>query len=732
MSEKWTNRLLQVVLYTLSYFLLREWLMPVMELSDTDYLELFLLFIALTFLLYFAQVRWWISGPIKLLYIFSVLNYIYLNKVLFTLETSSALLDDIISNFMIILNGNWDELTNPFRTVLFFLLLWMTTYLIRHWIEVRRNILLFYAMTVIFIAFMDTFSGYSGEGSVFRIMISGLLLLGILTILKLTKKSNVSLSGSVFVTIAVPLLFVLTLGGVLANVLPIQSAFWPDPVSYITSKAEGAGEKEGAGGIAKSGYDPNDSALGGPFVQDDTLIFEADVERRQYWKIETKNTYTSKGWEQIVEEQSQVIYEAGMDMGELEFSEEVKLEKEKQAQVAMSEKYPFLMYPYGLTKAVSNEDVLFLRLEDSGQYRTLKDNRESSLDSYELSYVEHDFSLKRLRETSMESLSALGEEFSEYLQLPEELPERVKELALATTENAGNVYDKTRAIERYFARSGFVYDRKDVAIPEEQDDYVDQFLFDTKRGYCDNFSTSMVVMLRSVGIPARWVKGFAPGDLGKNSEGQRVYKVTNNEAHSWVEAYMPGIGWMPFEPTIGFNGTATIDYDIELEDNDPEVPEQQKQAEENPEKPEKEETKMTSFDIAKSFETFGLWVLKYVWVLILSMATVTLIIWQLFKKRIKWMPKLLISAARSSKPSWDNYSKQYKRLLKQLDRFGLPRKQGVTLSAYAVYVDSFFGGSLMKELTHAYEKGLYGDVQEEQDWQELMKVWEDLINRTSG
>ncbi|MBO1913308.1 transglutaminase domain-containing protein, partial [Microvirga sp. 3-52] len=123
----------------------------------------------------------------------------------------------------------------------------------------------------------------------------------------------------------------------------------------------------------------------------------------------------------------------------------------------------------------------------------------------------------------MEAVSLLGDEFSDYLQLPNELPARVGELAEKITNSSENVYDKTKAIERYFSRNGFVYDQKDVAVPAEDQDYVDQFLFETKNGYCDNFSTSMVVMLRTIGIPARWVKGFAPGELGRNENKESVY-----------------------------------------------------------------------------------------------------------------------------------------------------------------------------------------------------------------
>src|SRR5699024_6422880 len=111
------------------------------------------------------------------------------------------------------------------------------------------------------------------------------------------------------------------------------------------------------------------------------------------------------------------------------------------------------------------------------------------------------------------------------------------------------------AIERYFSRGSFSYQTEDVPYPSIEQDYVDQFLFETQYGYCDNFSTSMVVLLRAVGIPARWVKGFSSGeqieDLSTDDQALYRYEIKNSNAHSWVEVYFPEIGCIPFEPTIG-------------------------------------------------------------------------------------------------------------------------------------------------------------------------------------
>ena len=224
--------------------------------------------------------------------------------------------------------------------------------------------------------------------------------------------------------------------------------------------------------------------------------------------------------------------------------------------------YLFLLQPYGTT-AFNFDEASYpngqLRLNvQTEKLMAVSNTQPAQLSEYQVGFHQPEYSYTALKET----LSS-AEEDPRFLQLPDTLPERVKLLAEEITASSESVYDKARAIETYFGRNGFRYETEDVPVPVEGQDYVDQFLFETKFGYCDNFSTSMVVMLRSVGIPARWVKGFASGEEIARENQIRTYEVTNNDAHSWVEAYIDGVGWMPFEPTIGFTNPVQINYDLE-------------------------------------------------------------------------------------------------------------------------------------------------------------------------
>jgi hypothetical protein len=130
----------------------------------------------------------------------------------------------------------------------------------------------------------------------------------------------------------------------------------------------------------------------------------------------------------------------------------------------------------------------------------------------------------------------------------------VKSTAEQVTENRLTPYAKAVAIEQYLSQT-FPYSLEKSTVPSRNEDFVSHFLFVDRTGYCDHFSTAMVVMLRSVGVPARWVKGFAPGTAGATEDnGLQEVVVGNQDAHSWVEVYFPSMGWVPFEPTPGFSG----------------------------------------------------------------------------------------------------------------------------------------------------------------------------------
>ena len=95
-----------------------------------------------------------------------------------------------------------------------------------------------------------------------------------------------------------------------------------------------------------------------------------------------------------------------------------------------------------------------------------------------------------------------------YLQLPDTVPFRVRDLAAKITAAYDNPYDKAEAIEAVLRTYEY---NQGIAAPPPGADAVDYFLYDVKQGYCDYYASAMVVMLRSVGIPARFAVGYTPG-----------------------------------------------------------------------------------------------------------------------------------------------------------------------------------------------------------------------------
>ena len=132
-----------------------------------------------------------------------------------------------------------------------------------------------------------------------------------------------------------------------------------------------------------------------------------------------------------------------------------------------------------------------------------------------------------------------------YLVLPDDVPARVRELALDLTATGPTPYDRALALERYLRTFPYTLD---LSAPPPGRDVADYFLFDLQRGYCDYFATAMVVLARAAGVPARLVVGYTSGTYDLT---QARYVVTEANAHAWVEVYFPGYGWIEFEPTSG-------------------------------------------------------------------------------------------------------------------------------------------------------------------------------------
>jgi len=719
MNRTYLSRGEQVVLFVMIFIILQEWLKPVMELTSTGYFDLTSVFIALCLVVSLFELPLIVSWVLKLGYIIWFVNKVY-NEA--GISVFSFLQEEVLVNFEAVRYGEWGFVTNSFRTFLFFVLIWMLVYLIHHWITVRMSIFYFLVMTVFFIATLDTYSEYDGSIAIVKVLLVGLVMSALLFLKRFVLKRNILIDWNAIMKLMVPVVLVVAFAGGTALLLPKAAPQWPDPVPFFKGVAtgEGFGDGFGPGTTQKVGYGTNDERLGGSFVADDTLVFQVVSPRQQYWRVETKDIYTSKGWKSSSDEDDEQVFNAGeaiehsINIGPADAIETVD--------VTNLSTHSFLLQPYGVIQYdLEGNQTRINRINEKMRVTDLMEN-------YSIEYSEPTYNYTELRASKV----APAPEMENYLELPKTLPDRVRTLAQEITKTSDSAYEKARAIERYFGRNGFVYDTKNVAIPEKNQDYVDQFLFETKVGYCDNFSTAMVVMLRSIDIPARWVKGFVTGDqIERFEDGAALYEITNNEAHSWVEAYIDGIGWIPFEPTIGYANPLDINYN-----STEEVDDALNTPEEEPDKPEKPEVLPGEQTIEEppaasgSGKKLNLAWLGYGAIALLVIAVI--IAMTLWLTRKKWLPKYYIRQYRKSAPSEDNYVTAYERLLKQLDNYGLKRKKDQTLSSYAQYVDKNFATDKMTRLTEVYEKLIYAKDVDPTKFNEMKESWEYLINRASG
>ncbi|QHT59300.1 transglutaminase domain-containing protein [Paenibacillus lycopersici] len=323
-----------------------------------------------------------------------------------------------------------------------------------------------------------------------------------------------------------------------------------------TTTAQEAMAESGLDGSGKTGYGFDDRRLGGPLTPDATVLFTVASAEAGYLRGDSEAYYSGQGWEQDDHDwQKRTVTNPSGKQDAGVFVQTVTPVR------------PTVGYPLFAGGADSRITALKLRRSpknDSGRYwqdastgALYTSGDEDQVVQYTVETTVPNGAGARGAEGGAEGSPPLTERQERaYTQLPAGLPARIGELAAQIIKDAGQPTDRYAQAEAIvdYLKANYPYTLTNTQAPEGGADLVDDFLFRQKQGYCVHFASALAVMLRTQGIPARYVKGFAPGELGEPAEGggASLYTVRASDAHAWVEVWFPGVGWLSFEPTPGF------------------------------------------------------------------------------------------------------------------------------------------------------------------------------------
>ena len=280
---------------------------------------------------------------------------------------------------------------------------------------------------------------------------------------------------------------------------------------------------------------PDVGKIGAPLPQSDALamwIRSTDPTPRN-WRAAIFSTYTGTGWEPAQETalDTPISYDP-LQQIPLGF-------KALDQTFVLSGHYGGDLFSPGDPAEVFAQGLEIVKVQPDGS--TLL---KGDISRYEIVSLVPNVSAERLRA----GYANIPEDIAQtYLQLPEDLPERVKLLTRGLVIGKNNQLDQVVAVQNYL-RSTIPYDLN-TPPPPEGEDVVDYFLFEAPSGFCTYYASSIAVMLRILGIPARVVTGYAAGSYIVQ---QGVFQVPGNAAHAWVEVYFGTYGWIPFEPTPAY------------------------------------------------------------------------------------------------------------------------------------------------------------------------------------
>ena len=298
-------------------------------------------------------------------------------------------------------------------------------------------------------------------------------------------------------------------------------------------------------GMTSTGYFgfANEMDTGARGRPDDTIVMRVRANRPDFWRGQTFDRWDGKTWTQSDQRVRPVGGGVPIELGGAPEDLGVNRNGRNFVQTVYVESMgPNLVFAAYSPKRLYLPDRRVFQMTD-GTIRTgvqLQDDAVYTVVSERVPVTEADLRTSGSGGYGADDASLVAR----YTVLPDDVPERVTGLATELATRSPNRYDLVREIERWMA-ANTQYTLDIPPLPRGAD-AVEQFLFVDQKGFCEQIASSLVVMLRSQGVPARLAVGYAPGTRNPFTG---LWEVRARDAHAWAEVWFPGIGWQAFDPT---------------------------------------------------------------------------------------------------------------------------------------------------------------------------------------
>ena len=305
--------------------------------------------------------------------------------------------------------------------------------------------------------------------------------------------------------------------------------------------------------------------LAGEWTSSDKAMLTVAASERLYLRAVTYDIYNGHGWDQSPGREREVASEGPTfgdespekpTIGDAFENETIEIEiQEPSGRYLYSSGYPVKTFAPVLVVESGNQPFLGA-LKATGPLE--------SGSTYSMTVAKSQATKAQLRVAGTDYPNAIRQ----FYLGTDGITQRTRDLALDVVGTASNPYDQAEALARFLQGDPTFRYRTNVRLPADpEQDFVDYFLFDRENGrigFCEHYASAMVMMARTLGIPARMAAGFAPGEQVQSPEAPpdaprtQLWQVRQKNSHAWAELYFPGYGWQTFEATKSIRGIARI------------------------------------------------------------------------------------------------------------------------------------------------------------------------------